>query len=103
MKRLLIFLVGTCIIALLSSCGSYYQPDSSYSHREYRQVRSRQPQLRIRTDDFSLGTGRSSYFRYYGHGRHRNSFSAYNLDDLLNSLIFGGAGGMGGRTRVNIR
>lgn len=102
MKRLFVFLIGICIVVLLSSCGSYYQLDP-YSYRECRYTRSHQPQLRIHTRDYSLGTGRSSYFRYHGHGRHRNSFSVYNLDALLNSLIFGASGREPGRTRINIR
>jgi len=92
MKKMFWFLM-----VMLIFCSSCCLPPPNYSNDRRQQRQQVLPQFRIHTDDFSLGTGRNTYFRF--HGKHGKYFSVYNLDDLLNSLILGGSG----RGRMSIR
>jgi len=98
MKRISV-LISVFIVILLVSCCPRYDP---YPSRNYRQTgRLQQPQVRVHTRNYSLGTGRNTYFHF--HGKHGRYFSAYNLGNLLDSLIYGSGTGRMGGTRINIR
>jgi len=96
MKKMFWFLM-----VMLIFCSSCCLPPPNSNNSNWGRGRQVLPQFRIHTDDFSLGTGRNTYFRF--HGKHGRYFSAYNLGNLLDSLIYGSGTGRMGGTRINIR